>query len=176
MRGLPSETFHGQSVGNIYHLEAGTIYGADFYPTGSDKPVPLPDIDVKMGPGGRDHFANFIAAVRSRKVSDLNADVLVGHHSAALCHLANISYRLGEQVPFDPKTKAFGDNKEAYETLGRMEEYLAKDGFKLEGMKYRLGRKLSVDPEKETIVGDHEASAMLTRDYRKPFVVPDRVA
>lgn len=173
VRGLPSEKLHGQDVGNIYHLEAGTIYGAEFYPTGSEKPEPLPDIEVKMGPGGEEHFDNFIAAVRSRKVSDLNADVLEGHYSAALCHLANISYRLGEQVPFNPRTRAFGDDKNAYEALGRMEEYLSKDGFKLDATKYQLGRKLKVDAEKERIVGDEQASAMLTRPYRKPFIVPD---
>ena len=48
--------------------------------------------------GGGDHFGNFIDAVRSRKHEDLNADILEGHLSSALCHLANISYRLGEQA------------------------------------------------------------------------------
>ena len=62
--------------------------------------------------------------MRSRKVEDLNADILEGHYSAALCHLANISYRLGQEVPFNKPTKAFGDDKEAYETLARMEEHL----------------------------------------------------
>lgn len=36
----------------------------------------------------------------------------------------------------------------------------------------RLGRSLDFDPEKEQIVGDDEANAMLTRKYREPFVVP----
>ena len=31
------------------------------------------------------------------------------------------------EVPFNPQTKAFGDNKEAYETLARMEEHLGKE-------------------------------------------------
>ena len=83
----------------------------------------LVKIEVDRGPG-EGHFGNFIAAVRSRKVEDLNADILEGHYSAALCHLANISYRLGQDVPFNKSTKAFGDDKEAYETLGRMEEHL----------------------------------------------------
>ncbi len=76
----------------------------------------LVKIEVERGPG-RGHFGNFIAAVRSRKVEDLNADILEGHYSAALCHLANISYRLGQEVPFNKTTKAFGDDKEANETL-----------------------------------------------------------
>ena len=36
---------------------------------------------------------------------DLNADILEGHYSSRLCHLANISYRLGEQVPFNPRPR-----------------------------------------------------------------------
>jgi predicted dehydrogenase len=40
---------------------------------------------------------------------------------------------------------------------------------------YRLGRKLHINPSTESFVGDHEADAMLTREYRAPFVVPSKV-
>jgi hypothetical protein len=176
VRGLKTEAVHGEMTGNIFHLEEGIIVGdggGKFYPKGSDKPAPLPKVDgeVPRGPGG-DHFGNFLAAVRSRKMSDLNADILEGHYSAALCHLANVSYRLGEEVPFSPRTKAFGDDKEAYETLARLEEHLAKgNGLKLEDEKYRLGRKLVLDAQAETFVDDAEANRLLTREYRKPFVM-----
>ena len=33
------------------------------------------------------HFANFVDAVRSRDAGNLNADILEGHLSSALCHL-----------------------------------------------------------------------------------------
>ena len=36
----------------------------------------------------------------------------------------------------------------------------------------RLGRSIDFDPEKEEILKDAEASALLTRKYREPFVVP----
>ena len=63
-----------------------------------------------------------------------------------------------------------------YETLARMEEHLAKgNGLKLDGLSYRLGRRLVVDAGSESIVGDVQAGKLLTRDYRKPFVVPDKV-
>ncbi len=115
--------------------------------------------------------------MRSRNQAELNADILEGHFSSALCHLANMSYRLGEEAPFVPQTKAFGDNAEAYETLARMEEYLAKtNSIPLEGLKYRVGRKLAVDAANETILNDADAVAMLTRNYRAPFTVPNKVA
>ena len=40
---------------------------------------------------------------------------------------------------------------------------------------YRLGRSLAFDPAKEKAVGDAAANAMLTRKYRAPYVVPNRV-
>jgi hypothetical protein len=174
VRGLKTGDFHGQTIGNIFHCEQGIVAGGKFYPKGSDEGQAVPS--APRGPG-RGHFDNFISAVRSRQQSDLNADILEGHYSSALCHLANMSYRLGERVPFNPQTKAFGDNQEAYETLARMEEHLSKtNGLNLEQTQYLLGRKLSVDAASEKIVGDDAANQMLTRQYRKPFVVPDKVA
>jgi len=184
VRGLPTGDYHGEKIGNILHFEEGIVAPVKkslrFIPKGSKdgEGEPLPKVDIARREAARgEHFSNFIAAVRSRKTEDLNADILEGHYSAALCHLANVSYRLGTAVPFDQKTKAFGDNKAAYETFARMEEHLGRgNGLKLDGLSYRLGRSLTVDPQAETIVNDSEAVALLTRPYRKPFVVPDRIA
>ncbi len=170
-------TFQGQGVGNVYHLEAGTIAGTTFYPKGSDKAAPLPKVETTRGPGGDEHFANFIAAVRSRKQEDLNADILEGHYSSALCHLANISYRLGQEGPFDTKLPAFDGNAAALETLERTADYLKTDvKIDLAETQLRVGRRLTVDPKTESIMGDADAQALLTRNYRKPFAVPENVA
>ena len=40
-------------------------------------------------------MANFLDAVRSRRADDLNAPVLQGHYSSTICHLGNLSWRLG---------------------------------------------------------------------------------
>ena len=39
----------------------------------------------------------------------------------------------------------------------------------------RLGRKLQIDSSSESFLDDPEADAMLTREYREPFVVPENV-
>jgi len=175
VRGLKTDKYLGQSIGNIFHLEAGTIRGTKFYPKGSEKEAPLPDAEVTHRPG-KGNFGNFIAACRSRKKEDLNAEILQGHLSCIPIHLANASYRLGDDVPFNGKTKAFGDDKEAYETLERMEEHLSKgNGLKLDGLDYRLGKKLTFDASSET-TGDAKADAILHGTYRKGFEVPETVA
>jgi len=171
-RGLPSKPFHGVGVGNILHFDEGMIVDGKFLPKGSDKEAPLPEVEFSRGPGGGDHFANFLAAVRSRKTSDLNADVLEGHYSSALCHLANMSIRLGYKVPFEPRTKALGENEAAYETLDRTMAYLKENGIDVEHSGYVMGRRLVVDAAEEKIADDPEANGLLTRAYRKGFEVP----
>lgn len=174
VRGRKTEPFHGQGVGNVYHLEGGIIAGTTFYPKGSDKEAPLPKVESTRGPGGNDHFSNFIAAVRSRKQEDLNADILEGHYSSALCHLANISYRLGEEVPFKTELDIFDKNEAATETLQRLGTHLTKDvQLELDKTTLRVGRRLTVDSVSENIMNDKNAQELLTRSYRKPFVVPE---
>jgi len=63
-----------------------------------------------------------------------------------------------------------------FETLGRMEEHLAKNGLKLDATKYRLGRKLVVDPSSERVVGDDQANQILEGTYRKGYELPADLA
>ena len=87
------------------------------------------DPTFMAAPGGTEHFANFIDAVRSGKNETLNCHITEGHYSSALPLLANISYR--------------------------------------------LERELTFDGTKEKFVKDSEADVMLSRDYRKPYILPE---
>lgn len=169
VRGLKTDPLKNVKIGNI-------IYGSDGYlvidgyanATAFTNGGEL----IKKFNGGGDHFGNFVSAVRSGKVEDLHADIEEGHLSSALCHLGNISYRLGVGQPFDQKPDQLGDDKESAETLERMEQHLKDNKISLEETKLRVGRNLKFDPRTETFVGDKEADAMLTREYRKGFEVP----
>ena len=67
----------------------------------------------------KEHQDNFIDCIRTRKKP--NADVEQGHYSVLLCHLSNISYRVGNQkLNFDPKTESFVNAPEANKYLKRM--------------------------------------------------------
>jgi predicted dehydrogenase len=159
-------------VGNVWYGTEGFLVCPSY--TGGVAYTNDGEIIRRFG-GGDDHFGNFVHAVRSRKVEDLNADILEGHLSSALCHLGNISYRLGTPQPFRKKARAFGDDKEAGETFARMEEHLRGNGIALDELNYQLGRKLVVDPKTESFLGDSQANGLLTRAYRKGFEVPSKV-
>ncbi len=97
------------------------------FPRTSYEELPIPKLDEPEVT----HFANFIDCVRSRKREDLRVDIEEGHLSTVHAHLANISFRLGRSLRFNPKTERF--------------------------------------------VNDPEADKFLTREYRKPYVLPDKV-
>jgi len=65
------------------------------------------------------HFRNWVAAIRSGKHEDLNADVEQGHLSCSVCHMAKISCKLGRSVHLDPKTERFVNDPEADKFLRR---------------------------------------------------------
>lgn len=64
-----------------------------------------------------EHFQNWVAAIRSRKPSDLNAEITEGHMSTALPLLGNVAYRLGRTLQFDPKTEQCVGDDEANRML-----------------------------------------------------------
>jgi hypothetical protein len=80
--------------------------------------------------GNAPHMTNFLNAVRSRNHKELNAEIEIGALSADLCHMANISYRVGKTLTYDPKSQKFDDA---------------------------------------------QANKLMTREYRAPYVVPDKV-
>jgi len=71
------------------------------------------------GTGDSPHFRNFIEAMRSRKIEDLNADIEEGHRSTAYCHLSNIAYRLKRQLQFDSNTECFVNDPQADAYMAR---------------------------------------------------------
>jgi predicted dehydrogenase len=92
--------FNSNCIGNIFYGSDGymAIEGYNSYKTFLGK-------TQEPGPSRREggsNWENFIKAVRSRKREDLNADIEEGHFSSALMHLANISYRIGRSIEFDP--------------------------------------------------------------------------
>ena len=128
--------------------------------------------EIKKWSGAVDHFANFVEAVRSRKHEDLHADILEGHLSSALCHTGNISYRLGKQANPDVITEQIKGDRDASASFERMVEHLKANGVDVLKDKLTIGPVLKMNPKTEKFIGNADADKQLTRDYRKPYVVP----
>jgi hypothetical protein len=121
------------------------------------------------------HHGNWIAAVRSRKSSDLHAEILEGHLSAGLVHTGNISYRLGAGRSPGEIKEAIQDNKTLAEAYDRMAGHLDANGVDISKDNPQLGQPLKFDPVKERFVQNEKANSLITRKYREPFVVPEQV-
>jgi predicted dehydrogenase len=124
----------GNCVGNIFYGSEGYMEvdgnGYKLY-KGEDRKLEAEGKrDRSMTENAR-HMTNFLDAVKSRDGKSLNAEVEIGVASAALCHFANISYRVGRMLHFDERAGKF--------------------------------------------TGDEQANALLTRKYRAPYVVPEKV-
>jgi len=128
----------------------------------------------KAGELEASHMANFIAAVRSRKIDTLNAEASVGHVSAACCHMANISHRLGKQSSPDAIRETIKANPTLSDAFDRCREYLRENGVDLGATPAVLGPWVTFDSKQERFVGEFAdpANRLSRREDRAPFVVP----
>lgn len=165
------DKYHGVSIGNVIDCEGGRMVISSYFAAQAQ------DRDGKVIKEfrGRDrHMANFIDVVRSRKTADLFGQIDEGHVSSALCHLGNISHRVGRATPPGELKESIKGNREAAEATGRMMEHLAVHHVDLTKNPLTLGAALTLESGHERFTGEWAANAnpLLTRDYRRPFVVP----
>ena len=164
-------------ISDEFYTDEGVIRDGKFFAKGESDGMPIENAPPPGAPEqGPRHMQDFIDCVRSRNREDLHAEILEGHRSALLVHLGNTSYRLGEDVPFDGLTRAFDGDKMFHESFQDMKRHLADaGGQELANSTYRLGRTLSFDAQAEKFLGDPDANQLLSRRYRGPFAVPERV-
>lgn len=186
VRGLPSsreyhdaktwgknmDVLKGASVGVIVECEGGSLSipsydGAVAYDRAGK--------EIRRWKQGADHYANFVAAVRSRKPSDLNAEIIDGHLSSALCHTGNISYQMGQRLGPEAIRERLQSMPAATETFYRFAQHCAANEVDLASGSVVMGAMLKMDPATERFIGNTAANHRLTREYRKGFEVPARV-
>jgi hypothetical protein len=170
------DKYRGVSVGNVVDCEGGSVVVPSYTSaTAYDKNGKV----VKEFKGSDRHMQNFIDVVRSRKTAQLYGPIEEGHLSSALCHLGNISHVLGKSSAPDALREKIKGNKPLAEAYGRMAEHLAVNGVDLQKTPLTLGVPLTLTPlpkggVAESFTGEFakEATPLLTRQYRAPFVVP----
>ncbi len=185
-RGLSVDSSGDEELNRLFGSTEGNKIGVVFY--GSQGYVVQRQYDncvafdkefnvIKEFNGSGDHFGNFVAACRNRDQKTLNADVREGHLSAAISHLGNISYYLGEKNHASPAElrsalkgiKSLDDNSA---TLDRTLAHLTKNGVDLDKYPVSLGPLLKFDPELEVFPDSEAATALVTREYRPEFTCP----
>ena len=133
--------------------------------------------DPQLGKGwskGDYHtFQNWLTAIRSRNTADLKAEILEGHLSSALCHTGMISYRLGEPATAREVAEELAKDPLYADRFASFRDHLERNGVDVSQPCITLGSSLTVDPLTEQFVGNDQANALLTRDYRSPFAVPE---
>lgn len=164
-------------ITNEFYTDEGVVRDGRFFVKGKGDGVPIENFPPNGAPEqGPRHMRNFIDCVRSRKREDLGAEILEGHRSALLVHLGNISYRLGQAVPFDRMAGQFEGDAMFRESFEAMQRHLADTRqVELGNAPCRLGRMLTFDAEAERFVEAPDANQLLTDSYRGAFVVPERV-
>ena len=125
--------------------------------------------------GSSNHFANLVDAIRKRDASVLAAPILQGHLSSSLCHMANISYALGENQTPEEVREAIAGQEIISASFERLATHLDKNGVDLAQYPPILGAALALDPASERFLNSDAANRLRTREYRAPFVVPERI-
>ena len=176
-RGLETDPLLDAKIGVIVYGSEGYIVESDY---GLAAAFDSDGNETARFTGGddNDHFRNFVDCVANRTPEKLNADARVGLLSAGLAHLGNISYYLGEENRVSPAEaerviSGIPGQDDNAATLRRTLDHLAANGVDPEKTPISMGADLRFDPDGETFIGSSAADAMLTRDYRDGFVVPN---
>jgi len=175
VRGLKTGKYFDQGVGNTFHFTEGVVAGGKFFRNGSKEGEPVARAAARRVSRGA-NFPEFIRCMRVRDTELLMWNIETAHYSSALCHLANISYRLGHEVPFTEKPTALGDNEHVLASVKSIEDQLVGAlGMDLKKFKYTLGTKVKFCPKAEKFIDNPAADKFLTRAPRPPFCVPEKV-
>jgi predicted dehydrogenase len=81
----------------------------------------------------------------------------------------------GDEGHFANFIKALRSGKQSDLTCDVAVGQMSSDLPLMANIAYRLGRELTFDGQKYEFVGDDEANAMKSRNYRDPYVVPEKI-
>jgi predicted dehydrogenase len=103
-----------QKIGTTFEGETGTVYvnrgKLESTPAGIiEKPITERDVQLYKS---TNHHKNWYECIKTRRYPI--CDVEIGHRTATVCHLGNLSLRLGRKIRWDPeKEKILGDTEAA---------------------------------------------------------------
>jgi predicted dehydrogenase len=168
------DRYRGVDIGNVIDCDGGSVIIPSYT---TARVVDKKGVLVTEFKGKDRHMENFIDVVRSRKTTELYGPVGEGHMSSSLCHLGNISHRLGRATADVALRETIKSDAAMSEATGRMLEHLKANNVDLGNTPLTLGVPLILDTEALQFAGPDaaRANALLKREYRAPFVVPTLV-
>lgn len=196
VRGLPARTgvevmspFRATSKKgmNLFHISGGATWNNSAIIVCEHGYVDLGHLiaydrkgkEIKRFEGNINHTSaeNFIKALRSRDEKDIKTTMEEGHLSTSLCHMGNISYRVGNDVSFEEIHDVIKKDDEVLDAFERTKEHLRANGIDLSKEGIKLGPWLNMDSDNERFTGQYaeQANQYVKREYREPFVVRDQV-
>jgi predicted dehydrogenase len=110
----------GQEVGNLFFGSEGWLEISGSAWKAFRRRGKEPVASSKDGERAGSHWGNFLEALRSGRRDSLHCDIHEGHLSTSLCHLANISYRVGRSLKFLSEQERFANDAEANTHLTRI--------------------------------------------------------
>lgn len=184
VRGLPMKVgmkamgrYRAAQIGVIAQCENGYVHASEngtatIYDNTHKRVQTLTEGGIEQ------HRANFIAAVRSRRVG--TGVLKEAHVSSGLCHLGNISYLTGAQTSSSAVSEAVRSDALTQEALGRMQEHLKDNDLDFNQTGAVLGPLLQVDSTTEmftgpdaTIVAAANNCPLRKRTGRGAFAIPN---
>jgi predicted dehydrogenase len=165
------DRYRGAGVGVVVQCEKGYVLIPSYHDaTAFDNEGNV----VKEWDEGGGHHDNWLEAIAAGDRGMLNADIVEGHLSSALCHTPNVSYRLGKKARAGEIAEAVAANELLANSVDRMFGHLRANGVDIDREEsVTLGEWLTVDPKTEQFVDNDAAAELWTRKYREPFVIPN---
>jgi hypothetical protein len=87
----------------------------------------------------------------------------------------NIKYGKGREPHFDNFIECVRSRKRGDLKADILEGHMSASLCHLGNIAYRVGRTIIMDSESESFIGDEVAQSYISREYREPFVVPEKV-
>jgi predicted dehydrogenase len=173
VRGLPTDPYRTAHIGVVFHGERGYMVSSSY------AKVVVFDHDgnvTKTFTGEGNHAQNFLDAIKHGRPDLLHADALEGHRSTALCHLGNISHRLGTVRRLSDIDAPF-ESEPANIAYAEFRDHLTGNELSADQTDITLGPSLAFNDASERFHGarEEQANALLTREYRIPYVIPDEL-
>ena len=165
------DNYRGSKIGVIVQCEKGYVVIPTY---GSADAFDNDDQKIESWKGAGDEYANFLDAVSGNDQSKLNAPIVEGHISSALCHTGGMSHQLGENVSLaDIESEMAKESDIFKDSFERLKSHLVANGVDVEaGSALTLGADLKFDSKSEQALDNEKASHMLSREYRAGFEVP----